>query len=124
MKLPHVCNLISYGNNVVATIFEEYREIVEQYINKYSTEHYFETPNMHVLNDAFQKFGYRVCFMAEYFLPDLQALQILPCEYELRILEAGDFKELYKPEWSNAGMTCVKTESGKRNTEKCEADVF
>lgn len=102
LKLPHVCNLISYGNNVVATISEEYREIAEQYINKYSTEHCFETPNMHVLNDAFQKFGYRVCFMAEYFLPDLQALQILPCEYELRILEAGDFKELYKPEWSNA----------------------
>ena len=57
---------------------------------------------MHVLNDAFQKDGYRVCFMAEYFLPDLQALRALPCEYELRILEAGDFKDLYKPEWSNA----------------------
>lgn len=102
LKLPHACNLISYGNNIVATISEEYREIVEQYINKYPVEHCFETPNMHVLNDAFQKFGYRVCFMAEYFLPDLQALQALPCEYELRVLEAGDFKELYKPEWSNA----------------------
>ena len=102
LKLPHVCNLISYGNNIVATISEEYGEIVEKYINKYSVEHCFETPNMHVLNDAFQKYGYRVCFMAEYFLPDLQALRALPCEYELRILEAGDFKDLYKPEWSNA----------------------
>ena len=102
LKLPHVCNLISYGNNIVATISEEYREIVEKYISKYSVEHCFETPNMHVLNDAFQKFGYRVCFMAEYFLPDLQVLRELPCEYELRILEAGDFKDLYKPEWSNA----------------------
>lgn len=102
LKLPHVCNLISYGNNIVATISEEYREIVEKYISKYSVEHCFETPNMHVLNDAFQKFGYRVCFMAEYFLPDMQVLRELPCEYELRILEAGDFKDLYKPEWSNA----------------------
>ena len=102
LKLPHVCNLISYGNNIVATISEEYREIVEKYINKYSVEHCFETPNMHVLNDAFQKYGYRVCFMAEYFLPDLQVLRELPCEYELRVLEAEDFKELYKPEWSNA----------------------
>ena len=73
LKLPHVCNLISYVNNIVATISEEYGEIVEKYINKYSVEHCFETPNMHVLNDAFQKDGYRVCFMAEYFLPDLQA---------------------------------------------------
>jgi len=102
LKLPHVCNLISYGNNIVATISEEYREIVEQYINKYPVEHCFETPNMHVLNDAFQKYGYRVCFMAEYFLPDLQVLRELPCEYELRVLEAEDFKDLYKPEWSNA----------------------
>ena len=102
LKLPHVCNLISYGDNIVATISEEYREIVEQYISKYPAEHCFETPNMHVLNDAFQKDGYRVCFMAEYFLPDLQVLRALPCEYELRVLEAGDFKDLYKPEWSNA----------------------
>ena len=102
LKLPHVCNLISYGNNIVATISEEYREIVEKYISKYSVEHCFETPNMHVLNDAFQKFGYRVCFMAEYFLPDLQVLRELPCEYELQVLTAEDFKDLYKPEWSNA----------------------
>jgi GNAT superfamily N-acetyltransferase len=102
LKLPHVCNLISYGNNIVATISEEYREIVEKYISKYSVEHCFETPNMHVLNDAFQKFGYRVCFMAEYFLPDMQVLRELPCEYELQVLTAEDFKDLYKPEWSNA----------------------
>ena len=102
LKLPHVCNLISYGNNIVATISEEYREIVEKYISKYSVEHCFETPNMHVLNDAFQKFGYRVCFMAEYFLPDMQVLRELSCEYELQVLTAEDFKDLYKPEWSNA----------------------
>jgi len=102
LKLPHVCNLISYRDNIVATISEEYWEIVEKYISKYSVEHCFETPNMHVLNDAFQKYGYRVCFMAEYFLPDLEVLRELPCEYVLRVLTAADFKDLYKPEWSNA----------------------
>ena len=102
LKLPHACNLISYGNNIVATISEEYRDIVESYINKYAIEHCFETPNMHVLNDAFQKSGFRVCFMAEYFLPDIQALSEMPCGYELKILHAEDFKELYIAEWSNA----------------------
>lgn len=102
LKLPHVCNLISYGNNIVATISEEYRDIVTSYISKYSTTHCFETPNMHVLNDAFQRHGFRVCFMAEYFLPDVQVLKPLPCEYEIKIMEAQDFANLYTPEWSNA----------------------
>ena len=100
--LPHVCNLISYGDNIVATIADEYRDIVEQYISKYSVEHCFETPNMHILNDAFQKLGFRVCFMAEYFLPDVQALAPLPCDFELKVLFPEDFRELYTAEWSNA----------------------
>ena len=102
LKLPHVCNLISYGTNIVATISAEYEEIVRNYISKYAVEHCFETPNMHVLNDAFQKHGCRVCFMAEYFLPDVDILRPLPCQYELRVLHPEDFADLYKPEWSNA----------------------
>lgn len=102
LKLPHVCNLISYGDNIVATISEEYRDIVTNYINKYPVEHCFETPNMHVLNDAFQELGYRVCFMAEYFLPDVKALTALACDYEIKLLQADVFKELYTAEWSNA----------------------
>ncbi len=102
LQLPHVCNLISYGDNIVAAVSEEYRDIVLEYINKYPAEHCFETPNMHVLNDAFQEHGFRVCFMAEYFLPDVQILKPLSCEYECRILNAESFQDLYTAEWSNA----------------------
>ena len=102
LKLPHPCNLISYGNNIVATISEEYRDIVEKYIGKYDMYRCFETPNMHVLNDEFQKHGCRVCFMAEYFLPDVNVLSEQPCDYELRVLEQKDFEGLYTEEWSNA----------------------
>ncbi|MBQ9195731.1 MAG: GNAT family N-acetyltransferase [Clostridia bacterium] len=102
LQLPHVCNLISYGNNIVAAVQEEYRELVSAYINAYPAEHCFETPNMHVLNDAFQQHGYRVCFMAEYFLPDLQALRELPCPYRTRLMHQSDFASLYTREWSNA----------------------
>lgn len=77
LKLPLPCNLISYGNNIVASIQPEYRAIVNDYISKYAVEHCFETPNMHVLNDAFEKHGKRVCFMAEYFLPDVELLREL-----------------------------------------------
>lgn len=102
LELPHICNLISYGNNIVATVSEEYRETVEKYISKYPAEHCFETPNMHVLNDAFQKSGFRVCFMAEYFLPDMQAMRILPCAFECKLLQSQDFENLYTEQWSNA----------------------
>jgi GNAT superfamily N-acetyltransferase len=102
LKLPHVCNLISYGNNIVATIDKKYKDIVSKYINRFAVEHCFETPNMHVLNDEFQKHGYRVCFMAEYFLPDINILKELPCDLDLKILTANDFIDLYVDEWSNA----------------------
>lgn len=102
LKLPHVCNLISYGSNIVATISEEFETIVNEYISKYSVEHCFETPNMHILNDAFEKKGYRVCFIAEYFLPDVNALRELPCNFECRVLTQEDFKDLYTEQWSNA----------------------
>lgn len=102
LTLPFDCDLISYGINIVASVSEECREAVTAYINKFPAEHCFETPNLHVLNDAMEKMGKRVCFMAEYFLPDVNALKALDCPYELRILTPEDFAHLYKPEWSNA----------------------
>lgn len=102
LSLPNTCCLISYGTNVVASVDMQYRQIVADYIGKYPAEHCFETPNLHILNDAFQKHGYRACIMAEYFLPDVDAVKVLPCRYETRVLTAADFAELYRPEWSNA----------------------
>ena len=102
LKLPFSCQLVSYGNNVVASVSPEFREITENYINKYPVEHLFETPSLHVLNDALTEKGQKICFMAEYFLPDVNALRPLDCAYELRILTQNDFSGLYLPEWSNA----------------------
>lgn len=102
LKLPFSCDLVSYGNNIVASVQEEYRALTEEFIGKYAVEHCFETPNLHILNDALLKKGQKICFMAEYFLPDADVLRELPCDYELRVLYPNDFVELYIPEWSNA----------------------
>ena len=102
LKLPFSCQLVSYGNNVVASVSPEFCEIAENYINKYPVEHLFETPNIHVLNDALMENGQKICFMAEYFLPDVNILRPLDCVYELRMLTQEDFASLYLPEWSNA----------------------
>lgn len=101
-KLPIGCNFISYGNNVVAAADEETYEIVKEYIGKFEFYHCFETPNLRWLNERLEPMGLTVCFMAEYFLPDMKRLTELPCDYELRVLEKADFEELYQPEWSNA----------------------
>lgn len=101
-KEPIACNLVSYGNNIVASVRDEYREIVEECLGKFEFYHCFETPNLHWLNERMQPLGQRVCFMAEYYLPDVETRRALSCGYELRTLEQADFRELYKPEWGNA----------------------
>ena len=102
LKQPLSCDLVSYGTNIVAQASEEIAPIVRQYIDRYPVEHCFETPNLHVLDEMLRPFGQRICFMAEYFLPDVDAVKELPCDYELRVLHQQDFAELYLPQWSNA----------------------
>ena len=112
LKLPFSCQLVSYGNNVVASVSPEFWEITQNYINAYPVEHLFETPHLHVLNEALMRKGQKICFMAEYFLPDVEVLRSRAVEpprfascvgsYELRILTQEDFSDLYEPRWSNA----------------------
>ncbi len=102
LELPFYCDLVSYGNNVVASVNPEIKEKVEAYINKYPVEHCFEPPNLHVLNDVLQEYDMRICFMAEYFLPDLNSLKKLNCGFTLKVLVQRDFEKLYTSEWSNA----------------------
>lgn len=115
LGLPFICDLTSYGTNIVASVSEGLEEIVREYINTYKTEHCFETPNLHKLMDGLRPFGYNICFMAEYSLPDTDMLAggklpdrlwdrisgIYP-SYEIRIMGQKDFKELYIPQWGNA----------------------
>lgn len=102
LNLPFSCQIVSYGNNAVASVSQNLREITEKYINSYPAEHLFETPNMHVLNEELIKNGQKICFMAEYFLPDVNLLRELECPYDMRVLSQTDFSDLYTPSWSNA----------------------
>ena len=102
LPLPFDCDMVSYGNNVVATVHPRYRDIVDAYLSRYPVAHALETPHLQALDDAFAPFNMGVCFMAEYFLPDMNRLQELSCPYELRVLEPADFEGLYCDTWSNA----------------------
>lgn len=106
-KEPIACNFVSYGSNVVASVKDEFKEIVETYLSKFEFYHCFETPNMHWLDERLKEKGYRVCFMAEYFLPDMERLKRLECNYVLKVLEQKDFADLYLPMWGNILQTCL-----------------
>ena len=102
LELPFECNLVSYGNNIVASVREDIVDIVKNYIEQYQIEHCFETPNLNVLSEALARYDLKICFMAEYFLPDVTLLKKQDCKYETRVLIQKDFADLYKPEWGNA----------------------
>ncbi len=100
---PIICNLVSYGNNVVAMVKQESRGVVSDYVRNRDNFHScFETPNMHILSDSLQPLNSKICFMAEYFLPDVDKLKPLTCDYEMRILTPEDFGTLYTEKWRNA----------------------
>lgn len=102
LELPFLCDLTSYGNNIVASVSAGLEPLVSDYINSYAIEHCFETPNLHILIEKMKPFDMNVCFMAEYFLPDMTQIRLPECEYETKIFEKNDFEGLYLPEWSNA----------------------
>ena len=95
LPLPLECDLVSYGNNIVAQVSERTKAAVTEYIGKYPAYRCFETPNINALNDLLVPFDLKVCFMAEYFLPDVTKLQELDCGFELRVLQKEDFAALY-----------------------------
>lgn len=101
-KEPIACNFVSYGNNIVASVKDEYKDIVKEYLEKFEFYHCFETPNMHWIDEKMRERGQRVCFMAEYFLPDVNVIKRLYSNYQCKILLQEDFVELYQPIWSNA----------------------
>lgn len=102
LPLPFACDLVSYGNNIVAQTSPELAGPVGEYLAKFDTYRCFETPALHVLDELLEPYGLKVCFLAEYFLPDVEKVTPLPCPYELRIFHQADFQELYLPQWGNA----------------------
>lgn len=102
LKLPFLCDFTSYGSNIVVSASEDFVEIARGYTGKFSLEHCFETPNLHWLMERIRPFGANVCFMAEYFLPDVDRFPTLDCRFQTKVLDQKDFDALYLPQWDNA----------------------
>ncbi|MFA9462795.1 MAG: hypothetical protein ACERKN_00740 [Velocimicrobium sp.] len=82
LELPFYCDLSSYRNNIVVAVSGEILEIIEGYINKYIIERFFEPPNLHVPIEKLKPYEMSVCFVAEYFLPNMNVIRRPECQYE------------------------------------------
>lgn len=102
LELPFLCDLCCYGGGIVASVSPGLEDIVSAYISRFEPYRCFETPALNALSDALRPLGVGLCFMAEYFLPDLSAMPSLDIPYETRVMGQADFNNLYLPEWSNA----------------------
>ncbi len=105
LKLPHLCELVSYGSNIVASCRKDLIPEVRAFVNgtekAYSC---FDTPAIYELNRILEKAGARVTWMHSFYLPDPDRVfgAELICPFETRELHPEDFTRLYLPEWSNA----------------------
>lgn len=105
LDLPFVCDIVSYGTNAVVSARADVLSRLEQTVAACGEPYrLFETPALYALNEALAPAGAKICFMADYFLPDVDAVFTaeLPCGFHIRVLEPEDFASLYLPEWRNA----------------------
>ena len=102
LPLPFACDLVSYGSNLVAQTNGKTETALRTFLDSHDVAHAFETPAIHALDELLALHHLKTCFMAEYFLPDVEILKPLPCPYKLKILHREDFQNLYLPQWSNA----------------------
>lgn len=103
--LPRVCDLVSFGSNVVACCTEPLVEPLTSWLASLGAVfEAFETPGIYRLNELLAPHQLGARYQAEYFLPDVDAVftSERSCPYELRVLGAEDLSELYLPAWSNA----------------------
>ena len=99
---PIRLDIVCYGKGIVAVGDEGFEGILRRYSEKYGFVHIFETPNLYRLNSMLEEYSLKACFMAEYFLPDLENMQGFENSLDIRILHREDFRDLYLPEWGNA----------------------
>ncbi|GKU25104.1 GNAT family N-acetyltransferase [Clostridium folliculivorans] len=95
-KKPMFCGLAYYGEGLVASVDERIKEFMEVFVSRHSEYRCFDTPQLIVLNKEFGKYGKCVCFIAEFFLPDLEKKVLINENIEVKVFSEDEIPALYE----------------------------
>lgn len=107
LPLPFACDMVSYGSNIVAQTHQDIANVVREYLSFTDVGHAFESPAVHVLDELLSPFDLKVCFMAEYFLPDELSSMNFPVPTNFVFCIRPTFRICIYP---NGAMLSVKLE--------------
>lgn len=103
LKQPNPCHIVSYGCGAVAAADSAILDEIRAFLDRIQpVTRCFCTPYLTELDAILSQHGCKTGYLSEYWLPNLNRLRALPCDFGLRLLKQDDFAELYRPEWSNA----------------------
>lgn len=95
-KKPMFCGLAYYGGGLVASVDERIKKFIERFVGNHSEYRCFDTPQLIVLNREFEKYGKSVCFIAEFFLPDVEKQVSISDKVEIKLFSEDEIPTLYK----------------------------
>lgn len=95
-KKSMFCGFAYYGDGLVASVDEKIKDFIEKFISRHSEYRCFDTPQLIVLNKEFEKHGKSVCFIAEFFLPDLEKQVEINDKLQVKIFLEDEIPSLYK----------------------------
>jgi ribosomal protein S18 acetylase RimI-like enzyme len=95
-KKPMFFGLAYYGDGLVASVDERIKDFIEKFVNKHSEYRCFDTPQLILLNREFEKYGKSICFIAEFFLPDIEKQVSISDRVEIKLFSEDEIPDLYK----------------------------
>lgn len=90
------CGFTYYGTGLVASVDEKIKPFIETFMSRHSEYRCFDSPQLIVLNEELEKYNQCICFIAEFFLPDLEKEVTINNNMTIEILEEKDIFSLYK----------------------------
>lgn len=94
-KNKHFCSFAYYGDGLVASVDKQIKGFIDEYTKKHLPFRCFDSPQIIVLNQELEKYDKCVCFIAEFFLPDLEKEVQINDDIMIRILDEEEIPTLY-----------------------------
>lgn len=102
LELPYICDLTTYGTNIVASVKKDYMPYISNILERYPFERIQDAPIVNEIDRFFREKGLGVGFLAAYYLPDVNLLKDYKSDFDIKMLEKDDFDDLYTEDWKYA----------------------